>query len=233
VFGGIDENMEKTNSTWIYHFKENIWHEISNYSEVPMKRSFHGCIITQENDITIFGGQDENNSSLSDCWILRVYNNYSEIWVNVTHKSQQPWPDSNFGHTTVYSKNRMIIAGGSDTNVWQCVFEGYCMQHTHCEDCVVEDCGWCSLNGTANGNCYAGGKEGPYHAVTCLGKDSKEWLLRGFCHPPKIPDIIIVIIIVGTIITIIIQIGVLFWTKNMIENPEEKYRPIGINDNRN
>jgi len=143
-------------------------------------------------------------------------------WIAIPQKGAN-WPAARFGHGQVYAENRVILFGGNVTDSWEIVIPAYCNKHQDCDSCVVEGCGWCMTNLTTRaGQCYPGNANGPFISDTCLDLlDQKAWLLLGECIPPPLTKFLLPTLIVTAGATLIVVIGVVLWTKKMIE--EENY----------
>lgn len=65
VFAGRDIDHEVLNDLWVFNFKNNQWHEITEASHPPIQRSGHTASIYNDKMI-VFGGIHEVTKELND-----------------------------------------------------------------------------------------------------------------------------------------------------------------------
>ncbi|KAJ5078492.1 kelch domain-containing protein [Anaeramoeba ignava] len=71
VFGGVPEEGERLNDTWIFDLKSQNWNKLKISSEIPIGRSSHTSIIF-ENKLIIFGGYGADSRRHQDLWELNI-----------------------------------------------------------------------------------------------------------------------------------------------------------------
>ena len=97
-------------------------------SPLPSPRTYHSTDICKYggayNMIILFGGRDDKENSLNDCWKLRKHSNDTWEWISVPYKEGYK-PKKRFQHTIAFYYNFLIVLGGRNSNHEQMPIEIY------------------------------------------------------------------------------------------------------------
>jgi N-acetylneuraminic acid mutarotase len=85
VFGGKDEENNKLNDIWLFHFDTHRWEEIV-VEEPPLSRSGHSSCIYKD-FLVIFGGIHEVTKELDD---LHLFDFKNKRWVTMFEENSSP-----------------------------------------------------------------------------------------------------------------------------------------------
>ena len=93
-------------------------------SPIPKPRLYHSTGVIKSGKakgmIMVFGGRDNEQKALNDCWGLRRHRDDTWEWLVAPRKGNVV-PLERFQHTSLFYKNYLIILGGRSENVEMCI----------------------------------------------------------------------------------------------------------------
>lgn len=101
VFGLISSGSQASNSVYRLHVPTNVWELVETTNPPEARREHSACVI--DNKIYVYGGNDNNNQSLSNCYCLDLD---TMIWEFETIG------ESSHSHKAVSYNGNMIVVGG-------------------------------------------------------------------------------------------------------------------------
>jgi len=110
LFGGDPAGPGYDDSTWVYNFSDNTWHNMNPSGDKPSSRIDHAMVYDSTHDRTIlFGGSRLQDQYKNDTWI---YNYTDNSWTNVTNPANVPL--GRYSHSMTYDSthDRTILFGG-------------------------------------------------------------------------------------------------------------------------
>ena len=91
---------------------------------IPKPRLYHSTGVIKSGKakgmIMVFGGRDNEQKALNDCWGLRRHRDDTWEWLIAPRKGNVV-PLERFQHTSLFYKNYLIILGGRSENVEMCI----------------------------------------------------------------------------------------------------------------
>nr|CAD7462712.1 unnamed protein product [Timema tahoe] len=112
VFGGRFKH-RRTNDLHSLDLETHTWsgNLTPHFDDSPPGRSWHTLNFISPTRAVVYGGLDQTNSILSDCWVLEVP---SLRWIQLMHQKCVPrlWHRAQF-----VGANRLLIVGGHKNNI--------------------------------------------------------------------------------------------------------------------
>lgn len=108
LFGGSAER--QNNETWLYDFSDNKWTLLTPVDGIqPSPRHYHSMTYIGDDQVFLFGGQDEQFNHNNETWIYDLSENK---W---TLKETDTKPSPRYAHAIAYiGEQRILLFGGWD-----------------------------------------------------------------------------------------------------------------------
>ena len=113
LFGGYIGGRMCSNDLLMYVYDEKKWYTMDVAGEIAPTPRAGSSIVWNRNQLTIFGGKDEEGNRLNDLW---QYDFDSREWKSIDRYNYSGFEEFNImsrsGHTAFIYKNRMAVYGG-------------------------------------------------------------------------------------------------------------------------